>query len=193
MKTRRPLAEMEAVAEQLVAQLEPVCRRIVVAGSIRRRVADPGDIELVCAPRLHTTADLFGMPGQELNLLDDFVTALLDQGVLEHRLDKHGRPSCGSRYKRLCYQGVALDLFAVIEPAQWGVLLAIRTGPATFSKTLVTPRRQGGWCPDWLQCKDGALVRRDSGEIVPTPEEEDCFRALGLTYVPPEQRDRVAV
>ncbi len=48
---RRPLAEGEAIASALVADLEPYCARIQVAGSIRRRKEMVGDIEIVAIPR----------------------------------------------------------------------------------------------------------------------------------------------
>jgi DNA polymerase (family 10) len=190
-ETRIPLAQAEALAQALVARLEPVTRRCAIAGSIRRRRPTVGDIELLAVPRLHTLPDLFGDDGSEHNMLDGLVREWLDTGVVEHRLDKNGRPSCGERYKRLRYQGVALDLFVCLPPAEWGVLYLIRTGPADYGHTFVTPRSQGGWLPDYLRVKDGAIQRRDDGTILPTPEEADVYRLLGLTYVPPEQRDRV--
>ena len=99
----------------------------------------------------------------------------------------------GPRYKRLIWIGrsgplerMPVDLFCVLPPASWGALLAIRTGPAEFGRGLVTKRSQGGAMPDELQQREGALWG-PLGKIE-TPEEEDYFAALGLSYWPPEER-----
>ncbi len=44
-KTARPLAEAEAIASAIVADLDPFCMRIATAGSIRRRKEMVGDEE----------------------------------------------------------------------------------------------------------------------------------------------------
>lgn len=186
-KTRVPLAEAEALARQVVIMLGDDCHRIEVAGSIRRRRPDVGDVEIVCVPRLEPVAvGLFGDPGEPLNALDATCRDLLAEGSLEHRPDVNGRPAFGPRFKRLRYDGIALDLFSVLEPAQWGVILAIRTGPAEFSQRLVTTRSKGGFLPNWLKVRDGAIWSGD--EPIATPEERDVFALLGLDWIPPERR-----
>lgn len=70
---------------------------------------------------------------------------------------------------------------------QWGLLAIIRTGPAEFSKRLVTPTRHGGLLPGWLKVKDGAIwrARLDSRdlELVPTPSELDVWIQLGIAEI----------
>jgi len=108
-----------------------------------------------------------------------------------------------------------VDLFQVVGPAQWGVIYAIRTGPGDFNHLLVTNRRFGGACPldrkvaggrVWglSQCAP-AQARHYAGmvaskfaslaegadlpvSVVPTPEEDDFFSALGVPRWSPEQR-----
>jgi hypothetical protein len=43
---------------------------------------------------------------------------------------------------------IAIDLFIVLPPAQFGAFFAIRTGTAEFSQWLVTPREKGGAIPE---------------------------------------------
>ena len=166
-----------------------------MAGSIRRRAPTVGDVELVGVPR-HALiqADLFA-PGEGLNqdLLAARCLELLAEGVLAHRPDVNGRPAFGERYKRLRYRGFPLDLFSPPEEC-FGVVLAIRTGPAEFSRRLVTPRRQGGLLPDWLRVRAGRIWRG----VVPldTPTEASVFEALNLDWLEPEARtgrERAAV
>lgn len=47
-------------AERLVAWLAPSCVRIEVAGSVRRRKADPADLDLVVIPKVIQEQDMFG-------------------------------------------------------------------------------------------------------------------------------------
>jgi DNA polymerase/3'-5' exonuclease PolX len=163
------------IAERLIAQLAPACERIEVAGSIRRERDEVHDIELVAVPRVEVEVDLFGDSTARRSLLDP---ALVGLG----RFDKNGE-----RYKQIYLpDGIYHDLFLVLPPAQWGVILTIRTGPADFSHWLVTPKRQGGAMPAHLRVHDGALWQ--GNEIVPTPEEKDFFAALGLPYVEPRER-----
>ena len=134
--------------------------------------------------------DLFGTPAAATDELHALATALLAVGVLAHLLDKNGRPAFGEKLKRVVFRGQAgelpLDLFAVTPPAQWGVILAIRTGPGAFSTRLVTQRRYGGGMPEGYRVRDGALW--DGERLVETPEEADLFAALGLPWLPPERR-----
>jgi len=185
---RIPLAEAERLAHELVDLLAPACVQLVVAGSVRRRRPDVGDVEIVAEPRLASgPPDLFGEPTDQVNVLDDLCQRLLDEGRLTHRPDKNGHRACGSRYKRLAYRGFGLDLFAA-ERDSFGLILVIRTGPEDFTKPLVTERAKHGWLPSYLKVQGGRLCYRDSGQPIPTPDEESVFAALGFREVPPEQR-----
>lgn len=188
---RMPLADAERLAEEVVALLASATTRIEVAGSIRRRKADIGDIEIVAVPRIVTGIDLFGDPDPDtrMNRLDDECSALLTMHALEMRRT-NGRTAWGTKYKRASYQGFPLDIFSVTEPAQFGVIYVIRTGPADYSRLLVTDRRHGGMMPEWAVVRDGAIRHRATGEVIPTPEEEDVYRVLGIEPLSPEVRDR---
>jgi DNA polymerase/3'-5' exonuclease PolX len=185
--TRIPLAEARESAGEVIDLLAPWCERIEIAGSIRRGRPDIGDIEIVCRPILQESLDLFGaIVVERRNMLDEWVAELLADGVFGHRPDKNGHNAVGERYKRLTYDGIPLDLFSVLEPAQWGVIFAIRTGSSGFSHRLVTPISQGGWMPPTMNVKDGALWK--NGNPIPVPEEVDLFAALGRDFVDPKDR-----
>jgi len=81
---------------------------------------------------------------------------------------------------------LAVDLFSVLPPAQWGVIMMIRTGPAEFARRVVTRRDAGGWLPSHLAVRDGAIW--DGDQIVETPEEADVWRVLEMDPVAPEDR-----
>lgn len=181
--TRLPLAEARALAEEVAALLGQGCERIEIAGSIRRERPTVGDLEIVCIPRVIETIDLFGADtGEYVNVLDKQVGAELSKGTFGTRPDKNGRAAVGERYKRLTYRGVGLDLFSVLPPAQWGVILLIRTGSAEFSHHFVSH------LPPGYRVQNGALWR--DSVLLPTPEEEHVFAAVGRRWVPPTERER---
>ena len=71
--------------------------------------------------------------------------------------------------------------------------MTIRTGPADFSHRLVTSTRFGGLMPAWLKVHDGHLWEVQAGDSswwlpVETPTEESFFEALGVAWIPPEER-----
>lgn len=199
-RPRIPRAEAEAVATMLVAKLAPFCERIEVAGSIRRRMHTVKDIEIVAIPRTETIqVGLFGEEGEPISLLKQKLDSLVADGVIEKRTDDDGKQRWGEKHQRALYRDgkleVGIDVFAVMPPAQWGVIFAIRTGNYEFSRNLVTGRIHGGRMPEDMRVADGALWRVDPANrdvklgVVHTPEEEDFFRAIGYHDFPaPENR-----
>lgn len=175
--TRMPLARAQALAEALVKDLEPGCTRIEIAGSIRRRKPDVGDIEIVCI-RADRTPLVVGQPA---DLLVPILKRLQADGLLTWI---GGR----DRYTQfdLPHSHCRLDLFSVTKET-WGCQLAIRTGPAEYSKRLVTKRCLGGLCPDELEFRGGRIWTRD-GRALDTPDEDSVFRVLGLKFVQPWER-----
>lgn len=171
MKRSMSLTDGERLAARISAALAPYCARIEVAGSIRRRRPQVGDVEIVCQPKMG--ADLFGQP--------------YPLPVPTERLGRH--EVSGDRYRKIILpENIQLDLFIVLPPAQWGVIFAIRTGGAEFSRRLVTSRLHGGFLPNDLFIRDGAVYRLD-GKIIPTPEESDFFALLGINFIPPQERE----
>lgn len=216
--TRVPLAEAQTRATALLELLGPACARLEVVGSVRRRQADVGDLELLAIPRYverPKPGALWDLQWQsELAALQ---TELLRSERVQPRLETNGHTRLGSRYSALVFDGLPLDLFSVLAPTclgcdlvepralgagwpgpcqacagedwrvpQWGLLQVIRTGPNEFSKHLVTQRAKGGWLPDGLQVRDGAIWRQAG--LLPTWDEQDVFEALGLPFLRPEQR-----
>jgi len=215
------------MAQALAKLLAPACEKIMVAGSIRRQKARPNDIELVAVPRWdcipHPVRLWDNVPTTDkmrTNLLDARCDELLKQGVLEKRPDSQGRHCWGTGVKRaIFYQGknyAPVDLFQVVEPAQWGVIFAIRTGPGDFNRLLVTSQRFGGACPEDRKVAGGRVwqIKRslperakaeyasmpatkfaklaERGEVhalsLATPEEWDFFFALDVPWWPSKQR-----
>ena len=179
---RLPLSVAETVALRIVSSLKPWCERIEVAGSIRRKCPDVGDIEIVCVPKMveAAPASMFEPP-EKVCAVNVEIDYLLSSGLLApHPVD----PKNGQRYKKLWipHAEIQLDLFIVRPPAEWGPILTIRTGPAAYSQALVT-----GLHPRGLRCEGGRVLDRND-DLVTCPEERDFLRVCGVPWTEPEAR-----
>jgi DNA polymerase/3'-5' exonuclease PolX len=204
--TRLPIAEALPVARAFCRLIEPACHRLAIAGSIRRRATTVGDIEIVAIPKLEEerALDLFGETTavRYTSRLEGLLNSMGADGMIAKRLDRNGRPAWGPKLKRLSFQGVPVDLFCTTA-RQWGLILAIRTGPAAYSHQFVTPRGQKvrvgtddrgkpifrmGRLPEHLKVEGGWLMSRVSGQRFETAEEMDFFNLARLEYVEPWAR-----
>ena len=177
MKTKIALAEAQKISAEIIELLASYCERIEVAGSVRRKKAEVGDLEIVCIPR--RLLNLFGEPGD--SVLDHRLIELVQSG---HLLPAGAN---GDKYKKFIVHpsGIQLDLF-ITTPEQWGVIFTIRTGSADFSHRLVTQRFKGGLLPGDLRVGEGRVWR--GLEALNTPEEIDFFNVIELRYIKPEAR-----
>lgn len=155
--------EILPVAEKYLKKIEPYCTRAEIAGSIRRKKLEPNDIELVVEidpkkmKELISTMDKFG---------------------IRIRGDISGRYT-----QRLTNERIKLDIFIARQnPSNWGNVLVLRTGNATFSRWL------GGF-----RAKEVGL-RHESGYLwkgdkrLECKEEMEVFRLLKLKWIEPQDR-----
>lgn len=186
--------EAIAIARAFVAALDGTYETLVVAGSLRRRLATIGDIEIVCVPKIELlTEGLFEDMPVSIDRVDNRMMALLDNAELTKRRDRNGAPRWGPTLKYAEYQGARIDLFTpCIERLGW--ILTLRTGPAAFSRQLVVPRgrrtRDGraGLLPPLVMPRDGWLTWRVSGERIETRDERAVFELLQIPYQDPWSR-----
>lgn len=171
------------LAGELLAYLRPACRRIAVAGSLRRKAETVKDIEIVAEPLLDVQRNLFQQPVSHVSRLDLVLSRLLVEEKL-WRGEKNGERQ---KWFYVPEIGIRLDLYIVLPPAQFGWQLLLRTGPREFSKRAVTGRRYGGLMPSHLHSKGGA-IRKINREVVPTPAESDVFELFEIDWIPPEER-----
>lgn len=176
IRQRMSLAEAEELARKTVAILEPFCSRIVVAGSIRRRRPEVGDIDIVAIPR---------GPQQRLLLAErvgrgctiqqsgpKILRARMPNGV---QLDVY----FADPEERTLYERIA---------SNWGTLLLCRTGSERHNIEYATLAQERGmhWAP--------AIGLLDSRrQVVASETEEAMYRALDLEYQEPEEREGLRV
>lgn len=188
--------ELEAAvrtAERLRRLLQPYCQRIEIAGSVRRRRLQVKDIELVCVPNMiDKPGSLLPEAAEQVSALDCYLRTMTEASTSVAK-DNLRSPAWGPRYKKLRYEGAAVDLFIVLPPAEWGLIYFLRTGPSDWSRLAVTVRSKGGWLPDSLAVAEGHIREsgvggQESGRVIHTPEEIDVFGVLGMDWVEPQMR-----
>lgn len=159
-----------------------------IAGSIRRRKPEVGDVEHVCIPDFveSTSGNLFGGT-EKVNALWQRLDALVESGELQRALyvDKNEAVTqrWGEKYRGVMFRGMKHEIFTA-DPENWGAQLLIRTGSAEFSKRVVDTILRAGM----YRQMDGHLVHVASGAVVPVPDEETFLKFAGMKWIPPEQR-----
>ncbi len=168
------LEKAQVIAEKIKDTLSPVCTRIEIAGSIRRRRPFVHDIDLVAIPA--------------------------NQGQFAYRLQQLGRLKVGGqkllRVELAEHAGFALDVY-VATPQTWATLLLIRTGSKRHNIYLCKLAKQKGYK---LHADGSGLFRieydrvgmdtQESREIrIAGDTEASIFEELGLRYKRPEERE----
>jgi len=90
-------------AEDIVRDLRSFCRKIVIAGSIRRKDPSPNDIDIVCIPR--------------------------DVNAIRYYFKRKGMVSGGEKQLKAEIDNISIDVWFTDERS-WGAALLHRTGPA---------------------------------------------------------------
>jgi DNA polymerase/3'-5' exonuclease PolX len=124
------------------------------AGSVRRCARQIGDVEHVIIARtveMKDSDDLFATP-KPVNLLLARLDELMSTYVVTkhaYGTDEHGQPKhrWGQKYRGVDFRGFCHEVFCA-DVDNWGPTLAIRTGPGTFSKMLVTRLQRQGYIND---------------------------------------------
>jgi len=179
---------MRKHAEALRDLLAPACTRIEIAGSIRREKPQVKDIELVAVAK--PQRPVFGETAKRFDALDTLVREMESGGVLTRHSIQGTK--YGERYRRLYLlkddPAIAVDLFVVKPPAQWGAIYAIRTGPGSMNKRIMQHMLES----QGIRQVDGHLEDQ-MGQVIDTPEEADWFAALGLPHLSPRNRSVAAL
>lgn len=157
-------------AAKLVENLAPFCARIAVAGSIRRRRPHVGDIDLVIEP----------IAGKRRYIRDRCLS--WKPQVLQD----------GDQNLLFIVKGIQIDIFfsdepgkdLFAEPSNYGSLLVCRTGSMQFNVWLAARAKR--MFLHWNPYR--GVVQK--GKIIASQTEADVFKALGLDFIKPEERER---
>lgn len=172
--------EADRAARALYELLEPVCERLEIAGSVRRRTSTVKDIELVAIPKFDVIKDLFGHEINKISLLD---RRLNKSDIKPRRKEDGSLQGVGEKAKFYVEPllQIPLDLF-VCNQDTWGVIFLLRTGSAQFNLRLIHHMKSKG-----MSMKDGRIYDRRN-QVLVTREEQDVFRVLGVKWKEPWER-----
>src|SRR5918999_664957 len=162
--TRLLLHDADALIAGIVERLRdaPDVQRVEVAGSLRRRRATIGDLDLLAAvddPQA-VIAALDGMPE-----VDKVLSAGTDKSSI------------------LLGDGRQVDLM-VCPPAAWGTHLVHFTGSKEHNVAL-----RGRALDRGLSLSEKGFKVVDTGELLLAAEEEEVYARLDLPWIPPELRE----
>jgi len=191
MKPRWPRAIGVQVAKQLVSVLQPCCTRLVVAGSLRRRKPDVGDVELVYIGMSELRKDPCDMFGRTMvNLAEQAIERLQKAGVIKRRLNARGLETYGPKNKLMLHAetGMPVDLFASSEATWWNYLVC-RTGPSESNIRICEAARRRGWKwnPYGAGFTKGERIAGTYAEHA-CHSEAEVFEFVGLPHLTPEER-----
>lgn len=183
-KPKFPRAVALPVAEELQALIAPACKRIAIAGSLRRGKPEVGDIELLFIPQTATRPDgLFDT--RNVDVADEVIDGLLKKGILAPRPNVNGSFTWGPRNKLAIHvpTGIPVDLFGTSEE-NWFVSLVIRTGSKETNLALTTGAQKQNASLRAYGCgvtwSDGTTTRATS--------EQHVFEMCRVPYKEPEHR-----
>lgn len=183
-KRRWPRSEALEVARELCNRLKPFCERLVVAGSLRRKKSDVGDVEILYIHRVEERqADLLST--EMVSLADEEIARMLAGGTLAKRPSKTGGTAWGEKNKLALHRsGMPVDLFRT-TPEAWANYLVCRTGPADSNMRIATEAQRRGyrWNPYGV-----GFTRLSDGAVISIQTEEEVFAFVGLEYRPPDDR-----
>lgn len=184
MKTKWPRSAALAVARELCARLKPHCERLIVAGSLRRRKEQVGDVEILYVPRMEERpADL--LTSCMASLADEEIARMLADGTLTKRPSKTGGTAWGDKNKLALHRSaMPVDLFRT-TPEAWFNYLVCRTGPAESNTRIATEAQRRGY--RWNPYGAG-FTRLTDGRVIPMDGEQAVFAFVGLPYAEPWER-----
>lgn len=160
-------------ATDICDQLRPLCERIEIAGSIRRRQGLCSDIDLVCqasdSQRLRVRARCLRSSPQVRSDGTQIMSLVLHNNIQVQVF--FARPT-------------VTDLFETV-PTNWGSIMLCRTGPREFNQAIALRAAELGlhWNPF------AGIMRGD--QIIASATERDIFHAVKWRYIEPEQRKHI--
>jgi DNA polymerase/3'-5' exonuclease PolX len=167
----------QGAAQNLVNLLQPACRQIEIAGSIRRRKAEVHDIDLVVWPIFErfTMKDLLGYEVEGFIEPRRLMALLTAQGLAKMDHD--------DKIVRFTWGGIPTELYICSHNGtNFAALLQMRTGSAEFNKHLAARAKKMG-----MKYVAGYGIFRET-ERVDDGTEAGIFTALNLPWTDPPVR-----
>lgn len=172
------------IAKELCDALKPLCERLIVAGSFRRKRPLMKDLEILFVPKLAEERDgLFET--KKVSLVDKLLEEWLRSGVLRKRENVNGGVAWGDKNKLAVHaaSGLPVDFFTTNERCWFNYLVCRTGGKINNTQIAVAARRRGA---KWHPYSYGFTVR--GGGMWEVKSEEDVYRFVRLPFLQPYQR-----
>lgn len=195
------------IAERKAELIRSGCARLEIVGSVKRGdKAEVHDIEFLCIADTRTPRPQLGQNPKALpkTMLEKVLFELCERGVLKFLQggDKLKRYAIPEVVTPNILEPFKLELYIVREET-WGIQNVIRTGPKLFSHRYVTNKsaycvdketwkRWPGLLPDDFKYIAGETKIMHGMNVLSLPEEQDALALLGMGWIPPKDRARVA-
>jgi DNA polymerase (family 10) len=149
-----------SLAKKIVKELRPFCKRIEIAGSIRRKKPNPGDIDIVLVAKNETNKE-----------------------KIKEKLSENGKFLEGGDKKMFFkINGINVQLFFAISE-EWGATLLAYSGEKGANIGLrIVAEKQG------FKLTSHGLFRNSNGKKVAGKTEREIYKALGRPYKEPWNR-----
>lgn len=206
-KSKIPLIHAQTIAGELLTEITPYCDIANVVGSVRRKVPEPGDIEICCIPKItmREDRDLFGEVEHTVKIVHpEFERIVKGWGTVIK-----GQPS--GRYMQVEVERrflnmdwmISIDLF-MPQPHDYFRQLAIRTGSAEYAKRFIADawvKKGYRGTPDGLRLQRECyspdqkkwFIQKEYAARPTLPpvwaSEVEFFRWLNVQYLAPELRN----
>lgn len=147
------------ISEELEKTLKPFCKKIKIAGSIRRHEKNPQDIDIVLIPK-------------DKEKLEDFIKEKLKGKFLQG----------GEKESTWKIKNVRVELYYTNEK-EWGAELLAYSGKKGSNIGLRIIAKNKG-----LKLTQHGLFNLKTGKKIAGKTEEEIYFALGRKYKKPEKR-----
>lgn len=165
------LEEANPLAFKILTLVDAHCNKIEIVGSIRRRRPIVRDIDFVCVSKPVEWRKV----GKELEYM------------LDAKTNVSGKTVSGDKIKRMLVPfargHVQVDFYNT-TPETWGVYELIRTGSADHNIWLARYALRNK-----MQLKYSVGLVDKEGNVLASRNEKEIFKALGLEWIPPPQRE----
>jgi DNA ligase-1 len=148
------------LADKLKQEILPYCKKVEVAGSIRRKKPEPRDIDIVVVPKDEVAKDAI-----KNKLLEKAQSVRL----------------VGDKEISVVVDNTQVDVYFTDE-VSYGAMLLFLTGPNVFNISMRKRAKDMGYL-----LNQWGLFDRRTGKLIASTEE-GIFKALGMYYEPPELR-----
>jgi DNA polymerase/3'-5' exonuclease PolX len=191
-KRRYPLAQAQTLAESFAAMLGEHVERVAIAGSVRRKREDVGDLEIICLTKPYPSQPaMFDEASGDRTILDELLAQRTPLVAAGWQLGAKN----GTLYKQFTHitSGLNADVYVVPDERAWGSSLVVRTGPWYFARSLMQRAIKLG-----MRFSDGFLLHnhlhvctKGAGcpDIIPLLTEREVFDRLRIEWMEPAVRD----